>query len=73
MRSGELDQLVLIRMVWPVWWVHSRAALFTFAKNDTLKAMWAVDDTDGWLEATAATSYAPSAPAATISIIRVNQ
>ena len=51
----------------------SRAALFTFAKNDTLKAMWAVDDTNGWLEATAATSYAPSAPAATISIIRVNQ
>ena len=53
--------------------VMSRAALFTFAKNDTLKAMWAVDDTNGWLEATAATSYAPSAPAATISIIRVNQ
>jgi len=34
--------------------------------------MWAVDSTDGSLQAAAATAFAPAAPAATISIVRLH-
>jgi hypothetical protein len=52
--------------------VTSRSAIFQFAAGDYLEAMWATTDTSGFLEATAATAYAPAAPAATIGITRVH-
>ena len=52
--------------------VTSRSAIFQFAVGDYLEAMWATTDTSGYLEATAATAYAPAAPAATIGITRVH-
>jgi len=51
--------------------VVARSAIFDFNAGDYLEAMWAVSDTNGHLEATAATVFCPSAPAATISITRV--
>lgn len=52
--------------------VTSRSAIFEFAAGDYLEAMWATTDTSGHLSATAATAYAPAAPAATIGITRVH-
>ena len=52
--------------------VTSRSAIFEFAAGDYLEAMWATTDTSGYLSATAATAYAPAAPAATIGITRVH-
>lgn len=52
--------------------VTSRSAIFQFAAGDYLEAMWATTDTSGYLDATAATAYAPAAPAATIGITRVH-
>lgn len=52
--------------------VTSRSAIFQFAAGDYLEAMWATTDTSGYLSATAATAYAPAAPAATIGITRVH-
>lgn len=51
--------------------VVARSAIFDFNAGDYLEAMWAVSDTAGVLEATSATAFCPSAPAATISITRV--
>lgn len=51
--------------------VVSRTSIFTFAANDVLSAMWAVDSTSGSLKAHAATAYAPSAPSVTLVIMRV--
>jgi hypothetical protein len=52
--------------------VASRTAIFTVAAGDYLEAVWATTDTNGFLDATAATAYAPSAPASTIAITRVH-
>jgi hypothetical protein len=52
--------------------VASRSAVFTVAAGDYLEAVWATTDTNGFLDATAATAYAPSAPASTIVITRVH-
>jgi hypothetical protein len=52
--------------------VVSRSAIFTFAAGDYLEAMWAVDSTSGFLSAAAATTFAPAAPASTISITRLH-
>jgi len=51
--------------------VVSRTSIFTFAANDVLCAMWAVDSTNGSLKAHAATAYAPASPSATLVIMRV--
>lgn len=53
--------------------VVSRDAIFAFAANDYLEVMWATDDTNGFLEAHAATAYAPGSPSTTLSISRVQQ
>lgn len=53
--------------------VVSRSAIFDFAAGDYLEAMWAVSNTNGFLDATAATAFCPAAPASTISITRVRQ
>lgn len=52
--------------------VTSRSAIFQFDAGDYLEAMWATTNTSGYLDATAATAYAPAAPAATIGITRVH-
>ena len=51
--------------------VMSRTSLFTLNENDTIEAMWAVSSTSAWLNAAPAESFAPSAPAATISVVRI--
>lgn len=51
--------------------VVARSAIFDFNAGDYLEAMWAVSDTNGHLEATAATAFCPAAPAVTISITRI--
>jgi len=48
-----------------------RDSIFQFAANDYLEAMWATDRTSGFLEAHAATAYAPASPSVTLSISRV--
>lgn len=51
--------------------VVSRTAIFSVAAGDVLNAMWATSNTSGFLDAKAATAYAPSAPAVTLAISRV--
>ena len=52
--------------------VTGRTAAFEFSAGDYIEAMWAVDSTNGFLEAAAATAFAPAAPASTISIVRLH-
>ena len=52
--------------------VVSRSAIFDLQAGDYLEAMWAVDSTSGFLDATTATAFAPSAPASTIAITRLH-
>jgi hypothetical protein len=52
--------------------VVSRSAIFDVSAGDYLEAMWAVDSTSGFLDATAATVFAPAAPASTIAITRLH-
>lgn len=52
--------------------VVSRSAIFNFSAGDYLEAMWAVDSTSGFLSASAATAFAPAAPATTIAITRLH-
>ena len=53
--------------------IITRTAVLTLAANDYIEAFWAVDDTSGFLDASAATSFSPAAPAATISIARIHE
>ena len=52
--------------------VVSRAAKFDVSAGDYLQVMWAVDSTSGFLDATAAASPIPSAPATTLAITRMH-
>jgi hypothetical protein len=52
--------------------VVSRSAIFDLEAGQYLEAMWAVDSTSGFLDATAATAFAPTAPASTIAITRLH-
>lgn len=52
--------------------VVSRSALFTFSAGDYIEVMWAVSDTNGFLDATAATAFCPAAPASTLAITRIH-
>jgi len=51
--------------------VISRTAIFQVSAGDYLEAMWATDSTSGYLEATAATAYAPAAPSTSLSVTRI--
>jgi len=51
--------------------VISRDSLFQFAAGDYLEAMWATNSTSAFLEAHAATGYAPASPSVTMAISRV--
>lgn len=53
--------------------VVSRTAIFEMQAGQYLQAMFAVDDVNIWIDAPAATAFAPSAPAATLSITRYMQ
>ena len=52
--------------------VVSRSSIFELNAVDYLEAMWAVDSTTVFLDATAATAFAPAAPASTIAITRLH-
>ena len=52
--------------------VVSRSAIFNFSAGDYLEAMWATSSTSGFLNASTATAFAPSAPASTIAITRLH-
>ena len=51
--------------------VVSRTAIFNVSAGDYIEVMWAVDSTSGYLHATTATAYAPSAPSTSLSITRI--
>ena len=51
--------------------VLSRTAIFTVSAGDVLNVMWATSSTSGFLNAHAATAYAPAAPSVTLAIHRV--
>lgn len=51
--------------------VVSRATTFDVSAGDYLEAYWAVDSTQGYLEATPATAFSPAAPSVTIGITRL--
>lgn len=51
--------------------VVSRTAIFNMNAGDYLEVMWSSSSTSGYLHATAATAYAPSAPATSLSITRI--
>lgn len=53
--------------------VVSRSAMFQVTAGTVLKVMWATDSVSGFLEAHAATAYAPASPSVTVSISRVRQ
>ena len=53
--------------------VISRTAIFEMQAGQYLQAMFAVNDVNIWIDAPAATAFAPSAPAATLSITRYMQ
>jgi hypothetical protein len=52
--------------------VVSRSSIFQVSAGDYLEAYWAVSDTNGFLDATAATAFCPAAPASTIAITRLH-
>lgn len=52
--------------------VVSRSAILDLSAGDYLEAMWAIDSTSGFLDATAAMAFAPAAPASTIAITRLH-
>lgn len=52
--------------------VVSRSAKIDFSAGDYLQVMWAVDSTSGTLDASAATAFAPAAPATTLNITRMH-
>jgi hypothetical protein len=52
--------------------VVSRSAKFDVSAGDYLQVMWAVDSTNGSLDASAATSFSPAAPATTLHITRMH-
>jgi hypothetical protein len=52
--------------------VTSRSTILQLADGDYVEMMWAVDSTNGTLEAHPATAFAPTNPAATVSIVRLH-
>lgn len=52
--------------------VVSRSAIFEFAAGDYLEVKWAVDSTNGFLDASAATAFSPAAPSTTLAIARIH-
>jgi hypothetical protein len=53
--------------------VVSRTAIFQMTAGSYLEVAWATTSTSSYLEAHAATAYAPASPSATLSITRLRQ
>ena len=53
--------------------VMSRSAIFNFAAGDYLEAMWATNDADATLDASAATAFAPATPSVILNVTRLRQ
>ena len=51
--------------------VMSRNGCFEVSAGDYLQAMWATDDLNAWLENSSATSFAPSTPSVTMTIVEI--
>lgn len=52
--------------------IASRAFLLELAANDYIEMKWAVDNTNGSLGVTAATSFSPASPSSTLAITRIH-
>ena len=52
--------------------VVTKSAILQLSAGDYIEVMWATDSTSGYLEAVAATSFAPATPSATISMVRLH-
>jgi hypothetical protein len=52
--------------------VISRTQIFTVAANDYLEVNYMIDNTDGFLNYTAASSPVPAIPSSTLSITRTH-
>ena len=52
--------------------VVTKSAILQLSAADYIEVMWAADSTSGYLEAVAATAFAPSTPSATISMVRLH-
>ena len=52
--------------------VVTKSAILQLLAGDYIEVMWATDSTSGYLEAVAATAFAPATPSATISMVRLH-
>ncbi len=52
--------------------VVTKSAILQLSAGDHIEVMWATDSTSGYLEAVAATAFAPATPSATISMVRLH-
>jgi hypothetical protein len=52
--------------------VVTKTAILQLSAGDYIEVMWATDSTSGYLEAVAATTFAPATPSATISMARLH-
>jgi len=52
--------------------VVTKSAILQLSAGDYIEVMWATDSTNGYLEAVAATAFAPATPSATISMVRLH-
>jgi hypothetical protein len=52
--------------------VVTKSAILQLSAGDYIEIMWATDSTSGYLEAVAATAFAPATPSATISMVRLH-
>jgi len=52
--------------------VVTKSAILQLSAGDYIEIMWATDSTSGYLEAVAATGFAPATPSANISMVRLH-
>ena len=52
--------------------VVTKSAILQLSAGDYIEVMWATSSTSGYLEAVAATAFAPATPSATISMVRLH-
>lgn len=52
--------------------VVTKSAILQLSAGDYIEVMWATSSTNGYLEAVAATAFAPATPSATISMVRLH-
>ncbi len=52
--------------------VVTKSAILQLSAGDYIEVMWATNNTNGYLEAVAATAFAPATPSATISMVRLH-